>query len=175
MTTLGKYVGGGMSFGAFGGRAEIMDLFDPTRPHALGHAGTFNNNVLSMAAGAAGLSSVFTPETATALSARGDRVRDRLNRAFAEADVEWQCTGLGSILGLHPTRAVITRPSDLAGCDDRRRELLFLDLLEDGWYIARRGFIALSLALTDDDLDGFIAAVDRAVRRRQPSATSNSG
>ncbi|MEO8714601.1 MAG: aminotransferase class III-fold pyridoxal phosphate-dependent enzyme, partial [Acetobacteraceae bacterium] len=51
LTTLGKYIGGGMSFGAFGGRAEIMDLFDPRRPDALPHAGTFNNNVLTMSAG----------------------------------------------------------------------------------------------------------------------------
>ena len=51
MTTLGKYIGGGMSFGAFGGRADIMELFDPAAPDALPHAGTFNNNVLTMAAG----------------------------------------------------------------------------------------------------------------------------
>ena len=55
LTTLGKYIGGGMSFGAFGGRADIMDLFDPRRPDALPHAGTFNNNVLTMSAGLAGL------------------------------------------------------------------------------------------------------------------------
>ena len=36
MTTLGKYIGGGMSFGAFGGRRDIMELFDPdqARPPA---------------------------------------------------------------------------------------------------------------------------------------------
>src|SRR5204862_63686 len=46
MTTLGKYIGGGMSFGAFGGRRDIMELFDPTKPEHLPHAGTFNNNAL---------------------------------------------------------------------------------------------------------------------------------
>ena len=55
LTTFGKYIGGGMSFGAFGGRAEIMDLFDPRRADALPHAGTFNNNVLTMTAGLTGL------------------------------------------------------------------------------------------------------------------------
>src|SRR5438094_256005 len=55
LTTLGKYIGGGASFGAFGGRADVMALFDPTRPGALPHAGTFNNKVVSMAAGHAGL------------------------------------------------------------------------------------------------------------------------
>ena len=64
LTTFGKYIGGGMSFGAFGGRAEIMDLFDPRRPDALPHAGTFNNNVLTMAAGLAGLTEVYTPDAA---------------------------------------------------------------------------------------------------------------
>ena len=29
LTTLGKYLGGGLSFGAFGGRADIMTMFDP--------------------------------------------------------------------------------------------------------------------------------------------------
>ena len=46
LTTLGKYIGGGASFGAFGGRADVMALFDPARPGALPHAGTFNNNVV---------------------------------------------------------------------------------------------------------------------------------
>ncbi|MDP0941859.1 aminotransferase class III-fold pyridoxal phosphate-dependent enzyme, partial [Klebsiella quasipneumoniae] len=45
LTLLGKYFGGGLSFGAFGGRAELMARFDPRQPGALGHAGTFNNNV----------------------------------------------------------------------------------------------------------------------------------
>jgi len=53
MTTLGKYIGGGMSFGAFGGRADLMERYDPRRADAIPHAGTFNNNVLTVAAGLA--------------------------------------------------------------------------------------------------------------------------
>ena len=56
MTTLGKYIGGGMSFGAFGGCRDLMERYDPRGAGAIPHAGTFNNNVLSMAAGVAGLS-----------------------------------------------------------------------------------------------------------------------
>jgi glutamate-1-semialdehyde 2,1-aminomutase len=166
LTTLGKYVGGGMSFGAFGGRSEVMDLFDPTRPGALGHAGTFNNNVLTMAAGSAGLGQVFTADVARAHSTRGDRLRRLLNDRFARLGVDWQASGLGSIMGLHPTRAALSNVGDLAVVDDRRRELLFLDLLEDGCYIARRGFVALSLVVTDAELDGFVESVGSAVERR---------
>src|SRR6185295_10267412 len=44
LTTFGKYLGGGMSIGAFGGRLDLMKRFDPTSGDALPHSGTFNNN-----------------------------------------------------------------------------------------------------------------------------------
>ena len=75
--TVGKYLAGGMSFGAFGGRRELMAAYDPTRPGALFHAGTFNNNVLSMSAGIAGLTQVLTDEALADLNARGDRLARR--------------------------------------------------------------------------------------------------
>src|SRR5207249_2169381 len=68
LTTLGKYFGGGLSFGAFGGRADVMSRFDPRRADALAHAGTFNNNTLTMAAGLAGLTQVLTPAALAALN-----------------------------------------------------------------------------------------------------------
>ena len=51
---LGRWVGGGVSFRALGGRADLMALFNPTKQGSLAHAGTFNNNVVSMAAECAG-------------------------------------------------------------------------------------------------------------------------
>src|SRR5919202_186869 len=71
----GKYVGGGIACGAFGGRADLMARFDPARPDALAHAGTFNNAVLTMAAGLAGLRRVYKGEECARLDALGDRPR----------------------------------------------------------------------------------------------------
>jgi len=167
LVSLGKWVGGGMSFGAFGGRAEIMDLYDPARPGALAHAGTFNNNVLSMRAGAAALERVFTADAAEALHARGDELRHRLNAVFERHGVVWQATGIGSLLNLHPVRGPIRSVDDLAGADERLRELMFLDLLARGVYIAKRGFMALSLAVTDADLDRFAGIVEEIVAERK--------
>jgi glutamate-1-semialdehyde 2,1-aminomutase len=51
LTTLGKIIGGGLPVGAYGGRAELMDMIAP-----LGHvyqAGTLSGNPLAMAAGLA--------------------------------------------------------------------------------------------------------------------------
>ena len=73
LMTLGKWVGGGMSFGAFGGLKEIMDMFDP-RTGDLAHAGTFNNNVVSMAAGVAGCK-LLDEERLVELNSLGDRMR----------------------------------------------------------------------------------------------------
>lgn len=164
LITLGKYLGGGLSFGAFGGRADLMSRFDPSQPGALPHAGTFNNNVLSMAAGLAGLTHVLDDDRLDQLNARGDRLREELNAVLAPHG--WTATGMGSMVGFHPVPGPVHSPADIAGADDRRRELLFLDLLESGWYSAPRGFIALSLEITDDDVDGFVAAVGDALAAR---------
>lgn len=155
MTTLGKYIGGGMSFGAFGGRTELMERYDPRRPDAIPHAGTFNNNVLTMAAGVAGLTHLFTPDAARALFARGEALRARLNAL--DTPIQW--TGLGSLLTAHMRRGPIRRPSDIAGADPGLRELFHLDMLERGYYLARRGMMALSLEVGETELDGFVGAV----------------
>ena len=164
LLTLGKYLGGGLSFGAFGGRADLMSRFDPSQPGALPHAGTFNNNVLSMAAGLAGLTQVLDDARLEALNARGDRLREQLNAVMAPHG--WVATGMGSMVGFHPVSGAVRSPADLADADDRRRELLFLDLLERGFYVAPRGFIALSIEVTDDDVDEFVAAVAEALAAR---------
>jgi glutamate-1-semialdehyde 2,1-aminomutase len=166
LTTLGKYIGGGSSFGAFGGRADIMRRFDPREPGALTHAGTFNTNVISMAAGVAGMTKVLTPEAIRALNARGDALRDGLNALFRRRGARLQATGLGSVIGLHGTDRPLRNPDDGAGADPAIKDLLFFDLVARGFYIARRGFIALSLPLTDADIASFLAGMDDIVASR---------
>ena len=161
LTTFGKYLGGGLAFGAFGGRAELMGRFDPSRADALPHAGTFNNAVLTMAAGTAGLG-IYTQAEVERLNALGDRLRDRLNAYAAANEIEFTATGYGSLVGLHFARGPVRRRSDLP----RRAELqalLHLHLLEQGYTYARRGFIALSLPLGEREIDGFAAAVESAL------------
>lgn len=160
LSSFGKYLGGGLSFGAFGGREALMAAFDPRRPDALPHAGTFNNNVLSMAAGTAGLGEVFTEDAAAALNARGDRLRQRLQSIAALHEVPLQVTGIGSIMSLHCQAAPIKRPRDTQATPARVRELLHLELIARGYIIARRGFMSLSLAVSDAELDGFAAALE---------------
>ena len=152
LTTLGKYFGGGVSFGAFGGRADLMAQFDPRVTAPLSHAGTFNNNALSMAAGAAGLAEVLTPEVLDGLNRRGDELRISLNALFVKARARLYATGLGSIMNLHVGAEDAATRRDI-------QELLFLELLERGFYIAPRGLIALSLQVTERETAQFLEAV----------------
>lgn len=164
MTTLGKYIGGGMSFGAFGGRREIMERYDPRRADALPHAGTFNNNVLTMAAGVAGLEGPFTAEVAEALFVRGETLRGRLNLSCAGTLLQW--TGLGSMMTAHFHVGPVDRPADVAGADPGLRELFFFDMLDRGFYLARRGMVALSLEVGEAEMEGFCDAVADFVEAR---------
>jgi glutamate-1-semialdehyde 2,1-aminomutase len=60
----------------------------------------------------------------------------------------------------------VRSPADLEQSDPGLLELLFLDLLERGYYLAPRGYMALSLALTDSQLAGFVQAVDKLLHTR---------
>ncbi len=166
MTTLGKYIGGGMSFGAFGGRTDLMAQFDPSHADSLPHAGTFNNNVLTMSAGLAGLTKVYTPEAAVAINARGDALRRRLNDLCQRQEVPMQFTGLGSMMNIHMTDALLRSPADAAKGDQALRELFFFDMLKAGIWLARRGMISLSLPITDADCDTFVQAVTGFIEER---------
>jgi glutamate-1-semialdehyde 2,1-aminomutase len=168
MTTLGKYIGGGMSFGAFGGKTELMALFDPRRADALPHAGTFNNNVLTMAAGHAALTEVYTPQAAAQLNATGEKLRARLNMICERQGVAMQFTGIGSMLAVHMLRGPVRSPADAAKGNMAAKELLFFDLLKAGFWIARRGMMALNVMLAQSDYDGLADAVEEFAVSRKP-------
>lgn len=163
MSTFGKYLGGGFSFGAFGGQREIMRRFDPYDPNALPHAGTFNNNVTSMAAGLTGLREIYTPERAVAHTERGNRLRAELNAAIARHGLAAQVTGAGTIMCFHfhnqevrtPEQTKLTRPEAYA--------LFHLEMLKRGLYFARRGYMSLSLELTDEDDAALLTAFDEVL------------
>jgi glutamate-1-semialdehyde 2,1-aminomutase len=159
LTSFGKYIGGGFTFGAFGGSRALMERYDPHKPGYVGHAGTFNNNVLTMSAGLAGLTQVYTPAAAEALNAAGDRLRVRLNEIGRAKGVPLQATGVGSILGIHFQKKPIARPEDTEDTPAAARALFHLEMLAHGYYLARRGFISLSVVHTEAEFDGFADAV----------------
>ena len=168
LTSLGKYIGGGMTFGAFGGRADIMARFDPRRADAVPHSGTFNNNIMTMSAGLVGLEEIYPPEKVGPFNARGDGLRERLNERARAHGVPVQFKGLGSMFTVHFRDGEIDDYADVQAGRNELRPLFQLDLIERGIYIGQRGMFNLMLPLTDEDFDAVEAAVDEflASRRR---------
>lgn len=144
LMTLGKYLGGGMTFGAFGGRADVMANFDPDLGGTLTQAGTFNNNIVTMTAAVTAITELLDEDLLASVNQRGDRLRRSLSAVFDHDLPAMTVTGRGSMVGVHAD-------------DDRLLELYFHDMLEAGQYLARRGFIALSSEITDDDCDRLVA------------------
>ncbi len=173
LTTLGKYVGGGMTIGAFGGRGDIMERFDPSRPDAFPHGGTFNNNVLAMAAGLAGFTKVLTPQALERMNGLGDSLRERANALAAKHGLPVQTTGTGSIFAIHFHDGPIRNSQDLdEGEKGRERDiaalkkLYQLDMFERGLYVTRRILGNLSLVSSQADVDLLIDALDEFLVNR---------
>jgi glutamate-1-semialdehyde 2,1-aminomutase len=159
LRTYGKYIGGGFSFGAFGGTAELMGQFDTSRPGAIPHAGTFNNNVATMAAGCVVLGELFTADRAEAHTSRGERFRADVADVIGRRSLPVTVTGYGSMLNLH-------------GETPELQELLFLGLYLRGVYTAPRGMINMSLPLTDEQLQAALEALDETLAELAQSSPS---
>ena len=162
LTTMGKYLGGGLSFGAFGGRADLMAAYDPTRPGALFHAGTFNNNVLTMSAGIAGLEHVLDDATLTAVNDRGDRLRAALDAVARPAGLH--VSGRGSMMTIHPAPHPIIASAPLTDTQAAVKELVFFGLVNRGFWLARRGMVTVSIPVTDAMCDDLVAAFAEVLR-----------
>ena len=168
LTTLGKFIGGGLPTGAFGGSAEIMAQFNPRLQGALAHAGTFNNNVCSMAAGCAALSKVYTPQRAADFFDWSEAFRLSLNEMFAAKAVPMYANGLGSMIAIHFSSEPTKRPSDIgAGCQSLR-PLLHLELLLEGVLVCKRGDLFLSLPMDETHLSKARLALGKFADRYKP-------
>lgn len=165
ITTLGKIIGGGMPVGAFGGRRDVMALYDQSNsgPH-LGHAGTFNGHPLAMAAGLAVLEQL-TPGAYRQLHRLGDELRRQVTALAGELEVPLQVTGLGSLFALHMTDRPVRSYRDSAAVDPEARGRVFLGLLNEGIFLSPRLLGCVSTAIGETELDQFVSALRRVLVR----------
>jgi glutamate-1-semialdehyde 2,1-aminomutase len=168
LTSIGKYIGGGLPMAAFGGSAEIMGHFNPKHKGSWNHAGTFNNNICSMAAGCAAMSQKYTAQRAAEFFESSEAFRTSLNEIFEERAVPMHCNGLGSIFAIHFSRKPVRRTADItAGCQSLR-PLLHMEMLLDGVLICSRGDMFLSLPMTESHLSKARLALERFADRYKP-------
>jgi glutamate-1-semialdehyde 2,1-aminomutase len=161
LTTMGKVIGGGLPVGAFGGRAEIMSLFDPAVGR-LHHSGTFNGNPVTIAAGIAALD-LLTDEAIAHTNQIGESLRSRLRKAMEIAGIDAQLTGIGSLIGIHFTKSPIRNYRDVVQASKDVLSVLHLSLLNRGIMIAPRGMFCTSTVMGDLEIEEFVGAFEDSI------------
>jgi glutamate-1-semialdehyde 2,1-aminomutase len=165
LTTLGKIIGGGFPVGAVGGRAEIMNVFDPTggKPR-VPHGGTFNANPLTMVAGLAAMEALGEQSFAR-LDALGERAAQGIARAFARSGREGQVSGRGSLRRIHMMSGPLHDYRSAYPSARQREQMaqLFRRVLDMGVMITPTGLIAISTVTTEADVDHLVEAVGESL------------
>ena len=162
MTTTGKCAGGGMPIGVFGGRADIMDLLDPTKSDTgyatVSHVATYGGHPLSMVAGLAYLQAM-TPEVYATLHRLGDQVRSQLRNLFTRLEVPMRVTGVAHLFGFHWTNQEV---SDYRGASTSNREVIHdicVGLISKGYFPSTGARCCVSAAMTERHVRGFVGAM----------------
>ncbi len=165
LTAMGKVIGGGLPVGGFGGRADIMELFDPTKGPRVSQAGTFTGNPVTMAAGVAAMEKL-TPHVIAKTEALRDRLAEGIRSVSAEFDVPVQVTGMGPFYAMHFTDQAIGNFRDAAGVDQDFKRQVFLGLMNEGILVASYMVGALSTPMTDADVETHLDALRHVLARR---------
>jgi glutamate-1-semialdehyde 2,1-aminomutase len=164
LTTFGKVIGGGLPVGAFGGRADVMAVYDPTKKGTVAHSGTYNGNAITMAAGIATLD-ILTREAIDRLNGEGDALRGRVGDACKATGLPLSVTGMGSLIGIHPVAGPVTNAAEAAAGDRRVLRAVHLSLLSRGIFSAARQFYVLSTAMNGADTDAFMSAFTESINQ----------
>jgi glutamate-1-semialdehyde 2,1-aminomutase len=163
LTCLGKIIGGGLPVGAYGGRADLMDLVAPAGP--VYQAGTLSGNPLAMTAGIWCLDRL-KPRLYRELAALGTRLASGLADAARLAGVPLQVNAFGSVLTPFFTDQPVREYASAVRADTAAYAKFFRGMLKRGVYPPPSQFEAwfLSAAHTVKDVDRTIAAAREAMR-----------
>ena len=170
LTAMGKIIGGGLPVGAFGGRREIMQQFNPETANFMWHASTFSGNPLTMAAGVAAMKEL-TPEVYERLNATGDALRKGFNIAFEEVGIRGQATGFGSLVNLHLTDRPIYNARDSVTGFFEAGPLpmhLHLCMLQRGIFPASRQMYCISTPMTAAEIEKTVHALAESLQELKP-------
>ena len=152
LTALGKVIGGGLPVGAFGGRAEIMDMLSPDGP--VYQAGTLSGNPLAMAAGLAQLKELERRDGWSQLEKLGAIFEKIVRDTLGKLPAEYTFQRIGSMFCLFFTGGEVRDLASAQRSDRAKFARFFHACLDEGVYFApsqfETGFI--SLAHTEADL-----------------------
>jgi glutamate-1-semialdehyde 2,1-aminomutase len=164
LTTLGKVIGGGLPVGAYGGRAEIMQLVAPAGP--MYQAGTLSGNPLAMSAGIAALELIGDQKVWDELELRARQLGQGFAAAAEKSGIPIRQHRVGTMFTTFFTEVEPVDWATVKKADTGRFGKFFRSMLENGVYLASSQFEAgfISTAHTEAVISETIAAAKRAFR-----------
>lgn len=172
LTSLGKIIGGGTAIGAFGGREDIMRLYDP-RQKLMYHSGTFNGNAVAMAAGIAALES-YGQEQVDYVNRLGTLLADGMRDCFRRTGLDIQVSGTGSLYNIIFSNGPVRSYRDVAGSHEELNRILYLALLLRGVFDAPRGMFCTSTAMTEADISFALTQLEDALTEMKEVAAETA-
>lgn len=165
MTIFGKYFGSPASFGAFGGKDEIMSIIEPNPPASEHEAllSSYEYNFINMAASVAILENLWTEKVANKLYKTGQWLQDELQKLVAGTSS--QVTGVGSLMAMQFSNKSETPATEESVAE--LRELFFFDMLRKGFYVERPGMVSLMTVTSKAELKTFVDAVRQFLEERE--------
>jgi glutamate-1-semialdehyde 2,1-aminomutase len=165
LTAMGKIIGGGTPVGAVGGRADVMRVFGDDGPVSVVHAGTFNGNPLTAAAGLATMQ-LLTETTFRRLESLGDFLHQRLQQLFDVHGLAFEVTSAASLASYDlPDNVRADATQARSGAELMR--LIQLRLLCHG--IKTYGLLVLSTVTDEAHIEQLIAALDLTLGELRPA------
>lgn len=163
LCSFGKIIGGGLAVGAFGGRRDIMSLYDHyANDFPLKQSGTFNGNRPTMAGGIAAMK-LLDQAAFDRLEAMGARLEDGMNRAISERNLNMSVTREGSLLNIHFVKEPPYDYETAYADKNPASPLWYLAMLNSGVFPAPRGLFVISTVMTDAEIDKAISAFEHSL------------
>lgn len=158
LTTMGKIIGGGLPVGAYGGRADIMDVVSPVGP--VYQAGTLSGNPLAMACGIATLETLRETDPYAELEQRTAHLVAGLKQAAASADIPVSAAQCGSMFTVFFQPGPVHNLTDAKKSDTERFAKFFHGMLDAGVYLACSQYEAhfVSAAHSDEEIEATLEA-----------------
>jgi len=162
LTTLGKIIGGGLPVGAYGGKAEIMDLVAPSGP--VYQAGTLSGNPLAVSAGLKTLEVIRRPGFYERLDLLSAKLAEGLEARARKAGVPLAVNRAGSMLTAFFTAQPVVDYDSARRADTEAFARFFRAVFEGGVYLPPSQFEAvfLSAAHTEEDIAQTLSTAESA-------------
>jgi len=164
ITCLGKIIGGGMPVGAYGARAEIMDMVAPLGP--VYQAGTLSGNPIAMAAGIATLTKLKDKAIYKHINNLTGQLAEGMRRITNEHHVKMQIAVFGSMITPFFNDQRVTDYTIALKSDTEKFAQFFWTMIHNGIYPPPSQFETwfVSAKHTEQEVEITLKAFEKAVQ-----------